>query len=122
MRKSERNLMVLENFILHITHSSEQDNDTTPITFTPNELYQMAVEYIEEDHVDGKEAEDDYDDEIKAERPDLNIGDLVTADGLTYLIGYYNVGDEVLESLQNPEQLPVGSFAHAVEFNAIKLK
>jgi hypothetical protein len=58
MKNSERNLSVLQNFILHITHSSDNE-DNTPITFTPSELYQMANDYIEEDHVDGKENPED---------------------------------------------------------------
>lgn len=54
--------MVLENFILHITHASENDNmSDEKITLTANELYKMAAEYIEEDHTDGKEnPEDDW--------------------------------------------------------------
>jgi hypothetical protein len=55
MTKADRNLDMLRNFILHITHSSEDDIDVNePITFTPNQLYQMATDYIEEDHVDGR--------------------------------------------------------------------
>lgn len=54
MAKSDNNLMVSENFILHLTHSSENDhNADKPLTLTPNELYQAARDYIEEDHVDG---------------------------------------------------------------------
>ena len=52
--QSDLNLMLIQNFILHITHASEQDKDKTPMTFTPSVLYQMALDYIEEDHVDGK--------------------------------------------------------------------
>lgn len=60
MKKSELNLMVLQNFILHVTHASEGDNDANkPITITANELYQMADDYIEEDHVDGKDGDDE---------------------------------------------------------------
>jgi len=58
MKKSELNLKVIENFILHITHSSDVD-DTTVHTFTTSELYEMAEEYIDEDHVDGRETPDD---------------------------------------------------------------
>lgn len=62
MKKSDKNLSVIENFILHITHSSGgQDADAdAPVTFTANELYQMAEEYIEEDHVDGKDNPEDH--------------------------------------------------------------
>lgn len=59
MKKSDLNLSVIQNFILHITHASEQDNKNTPMLFTPNELYEMAAEYIEEDHADGKENPED---------------------------------------------------------------
>jgi len=64
MKNSEKNLLVIQNFILHITHSSIpsdgiDENFKKQITFTPEELYQMADEYIEEDHVDGKENPDD---------------------------------------------------------------
>lgn len=59
LKNSERNLMVIQNFILHITHSSEQDDDETKMTFTPADLYKLADDYIEEDHVDGKENPDD---------------------------------------------------------------
>lgn len=61
MKNSERNLLVLENFILHLTHSSEGDNDANEtIKLTANELYQIARDYIKEDHVDGEE--NPYDD------------------------------------------------------------
>ncbi len=60
MKKSDLNLAVIQNFILHITHASEDDNvSDEPMTFTANELYQMAVDYIEEDHVDGKDNPED---------------------------------------------------------------
>jgi hypothetical protein len=52
MTKAEQNLMVIQNFILYITHSiHEQDK----IEFTPEQLYQLAIDYIDEDHVDGKQ-------------------------------------------------------------------
>lgn len=63
MTKADLNLKVIQNFILHITHSSKpsdgiDDNFNTPMTFTPKELYQMADDYIKEDHVDGRENEE----------------------------------------------------------------
>ena len=58
MKQSEKNLRVIENFILHITHSSDQQ-DTTPTTYTVAELYQMAKDYIKEDHVDGEQNPED---------------------------------------------------------------
>ena len=52
---SERNLSVIENFILHVTHCSENDNDADEEqSYSPNELYQMGRDYIKEDHVDGE--------------------------------------------------------------------
>lgn len=60
MKNSERNLSVIENFILHLTHSSEGDaHFEEEITFTPKQMYQAAIDYIEEDHVDGKGNPDD---------------------------------------------------------------
>jgi hypothetical protein len=50
MTKSEQNLSVIQNFILYITHDTHEQ-----ITFTTEQLYQLAIDYIEEDHVDGKE-------------------------------------------------------------------
>ena len=59
MKNSEHNLSVIENFILYITHSSDQTNDYDTFTSCPSDLYQMAKDYIEEDHVDGKDNPDD---------------------------------------------------------------
>ena len=60
MTKAYQNLMVIQNFILHITHSSDKDDENlkTPMIFTPEELYQMADDYIEEDHADGRDNEE----------------------------------------------------------------
>jgi hypothetical protein len=60
MTKADLNLMVIENFILHITHVSDfrEEDFKKPMVFTPEQLYKMAVEYIEEDHVDGRENEE----------------------------------------------------------------
>lgn len=54
---SKRNLLVIENFILYLTHcSDENDSDfTIPQTYTPEELYRVAYDYITEDHADGEE-------------------------------------------------------------------
>ena len=55
MKQSEKNLSVIENFILHLTTNTYGDVDgNVPFTITANELYKSASEYIEEDHVDGK--------------------------------------------------------------------
>ena len=63
MTKADQNLAVIQNFILHVTHSSaphdrvggQDEYAETPMIFTPDKLYQMAEEYIEEDHTDGRE-------------------------------------------------------------------
>jgi hypothetical protein len=63
MTKADKNLMVIQNFILHITGCSipddrvdgEDERQYDLVTFTPDELYQMAEEYIDEDHADGRE-------------------------------------------------------------------
>jgi hypothetical protein len=55
MTRADENLMVIQNFILHITGVSDGDVDfQTPMTFTPEALYTLAVDYIEDDHADGK--------------------------------------------------------------------
>jgi hypothetical protein len=50
MKKSEENLNVINNFILHYTHD-RKENDC-------EEMYQAAIDYIAEDHVDGVEADE----------------------------------------------------------------
>ena len=58
-KHSELNLLLLENFILHLTHSNEDDEDSDELTlYSPNQLYQMARSYIAEDHVDGEGSEE----------------------------------------------------------------
>lgn len=62
MKKSERNLGVIQNFILHLTHSGEHGMDAhykEEMTFTPETMYRVAKEYIAEDHVDGKDNPED---------------------------------------------------------------
>ena len=55
MTRADENLMVIQNFILHITGVSDGDVDAhVPMTFTPEALYALAVDYIEDDHADGK--------------------------------------------------------------------
>ena len=55
MTRADENLMVIQNFILHITGVSDGDVDArVPMTFTPEALYTLAVDYIEDDHADGK--------------------------------------------------------------------
>lgn len=56
MNKAEKNLMVLENFILYITGTSCK-GDTRyheEQTYTAEELYRLAYDYIEDDWADGK--------------------------------------------------------------------
>lgn len=60
MKNSDRNLMVLRNFILFLTHCEKNDHDAeVKLYYTANELYEMVENYIEEDHVDGKGNEND---------------------------------------------------------------
>lgn len=70
MKKSTLNLAVIENFILHLTHSGDHGLDANfevPQTYTPKEMYEMAKMYIEEDYVDGKENPEDEIVEFSAE-------------------------------------------------------
>lgn len=59
-KHSQRNLSVIENFILYLTHCSDdkEPNFTLPQTYTPEELYRVAYDYIMEDHVDGEKSEE----------------------------------------------------------------
>lgn len=55
MTRADENLMVIKNFILHITGVSDGDLDArVPMIFKPEALYTLAVDYIEDDHADGK--------------------------------------------------------------------
>lgn len=68
MKKSEKNLALLENFILYITSRTEGDSDSnTQELWTANELYQSARNYIEEDHVDGRSTPTDSISDLGAE-------------------------------------------------------
>jgi hypothetical protein len=63
MKKSARNLAVIQNFILHLTHCSDDESELDfkeVMEFTPELLYQVALDYIEEDHVDGKDNPEDH--------------------------------------------------------------
>lgn len=57
MTQADKNTTLLENFILFLTHSSDEREKSfkEPQSYTPEQLYQTAIDYIEEDHVDGKE-------------------------------------------------------------------
>lgn len=57
MKKQERNLMVLENFILHLTHTDD-DTDNKKESHSPKDLYEAVRMYIKEDWSDGEGAED----------------------------------------------------------------
>lgn len=53
---ASHNMSVIQNFILHITHKSENDPDEQETFETTSAgLYQAANVYIKEDHVDGLE-------------------------------------------------------------------
>jgi hypothetical protein len=60
MSKARQNLDVINNFILHLTHVSEgQEEDQDKVfPYTPAMMYQAARVYIAEDHVDGKDGAD----------------------------------------------------------------
>lgn len=63
MKKSARNLAVIQNFLLHLTHCDNYDGELdwkTEMTFTPEVLYQVALDYIREDHVDGEDNPEDH--------------------------------------------------------------
>jgi len=63
MKKSARNLAVIQNFLLHLTHCDNYDGELdwkTEMTFTPEVLYQVALDYIKEDHVDGEDNPEDH--------------------------------------------------------------
>ncbi len=56
-KHSENNLRVINNFILHLMHSGDHGLDANfekLQSFSPKDLYRVAQEYIEEDHVDGR--------------------------------------------------------------------
>lgn len=63
MRKSDKNLSVIKNFILFLTRTTSKEdgiNYEVPQTFTPKIMYDSADDYIEEDHVDGRDNEEDH--------------------------------------------------------------
>ena len=63
MKNSERNRLVLENFLLHLTHCSEDESERdfdVNMTFTPRQLYNILDDYIKEDHVDGEGNPEDF--------------------------------------------------------------
>lgn len=68
MKHSKKNLAVIQNFILHMTHSSipcdrvngEDEYAKIPSTLTPDDMYRIAEEYIKEDHVDGEDNPEDH--------------------------------------------------------------
>ena len=114
MKKSEINFDVISNFILHLTHcSNSQDNHwEEPIgEYTPKLLYEIAEEYIEEDHTDGEGNEENhivtygvessykYDD-IKKEHPEyvVIVGDF--GEGGSRTIGTIN-GIDNLEAVRD---------------------
>ena len=61
-KHSDRNLITIQNFILHMTHcdiDGGEDDYNKPFSLTPEQMYQCALDYIEEDHVDGKSNSED---------------------------------------------------------------
>jgi len=59
-RKSDANFLLLENFALFFTHSRKGDSDfKDKMEITPEIMYKAVDNYIEEDHVDGRDSDDD---------------------------------------------------------------
>ncbi len=64
-KHSQKNLGVIENFILfftHVSHPSDGDdpNFEVPNLYTAKSMYEMAVAYTKEDHVDGEDNPEDH--------------------------------------------------------------
>ncbi len=62
-KHSERNLSVIQNFILYLTHSGEDGLDeyfNKAQLWTPKIMYEAALDYIKEDHVDGEDSHEDH--------------------------------------------------------------
>jgi len=64
-KHSQKNLAVLENFILFFTHVShprdgEDPNFEVAELYTAKRMYEMAVAYTKEDHVDGEDNLEDH--------------------------------------------------------------
>tara|TARA_R110000824_G_scaffold106610_2_gene251954 strand:+ start:12125 stop:12514 length:390 start_codon:yes stop_codon:yes gene_type:complete len=65
MKKSQVNLAVLENFVLWFTHmnrdeASDEGGLKCVFQLTGERFYQAIDDYIEEDHVDGKDNREDH--------------------------------------------------------------
>jgi hypothetical protein len=68
-RKSDANLNVIQNYILHLTHCSKLEDcppEFSPdvlynvkVDFTPKWMYELAKLYVKEDHVDGRDNPED---------------------------------------------------------------
>lgn len=114
MKKSEQNQSVIENFILHLTHSDRDERDeyfNDEQTYTPKAMYEVADGYIKEDHVDGEDNEQDFiptftaessfDHEDKAKEYPENI--VVVADFGDE--GTQTIATILLHTSQNPENL-----------------
>jgi len=64
-KNSQKNLGVIQNFILYFTHASKladggDINYEVPQSITPKQLYEGADWYVKEDHVDGEDCEEDH--------------------------------------------------------------
>lgn len=66
MRKSDLNRNLLENFLLHVFHSDDKYNDTEETT-SLMEMHQHINNYIDEDHVNGRENPEDFIPTLNAE-------------------------------------------------------
>lgn len=83
-RKSEKNLAVIQNFILHLTHSDNHDEDeyfNDAQLWTPKLMYEAALDYIKEDHVDGRGTSEEYCIDLWLEAEEFNRnGEMKKAD------------------------------------------
>ena len=63
MNKSQHNLGVIQNFILHLTHCGDHGLDEgfkIMEGYTPEQMYEVAKEYIKEDHCDGEDNPENF--------------------------------------------------------------
>ena len=93
---SQRNLSVIENFILFLTHCSDdkEPDFTKPQTYTPEELYRVAYDYILEDHVDGEDSEEAINERNSIKQTKLQKGWIKQANKYLHFEDYGNDYDQ----------------------------
>lgn len=92
---SKERLAIIENFILFLTHCSDENEPdfTKPQTYTPEELYRVAYDYVLEDHVDGENSEEAYNEKVKSRNERFKKFNLI--------------GDEIFMSGDDNEENPI---------------